>query len=230
MSAKEAWPLKSSSTGAVILCPEPGTCAILTSTFPLHHCRGSFHHCAPSRGFCHLMHKSQRFHCGVDIFVSLSSCLKRCWNHPEQNYFHVIPALSLLAGTLDVVLGLCCSRYIFLYSQIFLVFISILVRGTVQGDRPAGSPKETIAGQKHRSPARVDASKGIREKTLLWQTTQLLGFVRSRTDFQCFIWTPARKLQPLLGSQEPEWTAAFMLCILLSSSKESKRRGFWITR
>ena len=34
----------------------------------------------------------------------------------------------------------------------------------MQPDRLAASPKETIAGQKHRNPARVDASKETRKK------------------------------------------------------------------
>lgn len=52
--------------------------------------------------------------------------------------------------------------FFFLFTN-FLVFISIIVRGTVQPDRLAVSPKKTIAGQKHGSPARVDASKETRK-------------------------------------------------------------------
>lgn len=76
----------------------------------------------------------------------------------------MIPVLSLLAGTLDVVLGLWFLIFFLLLLFIdFLVFISIIVRGTAQPDRLAASPKEAIAGQKHRNPARVEASKETRK-------------------------------------------------------------------
>lgn len=61
------------------------------------------------------------------------------------------------------VCGFLIHFFTFLSTNL-LVFISIIVRGTVQADRLAASPKETTAGQKRSNPARVDASKETRKK------------------------------------------------------------------
>lgn len=80
----------------------------------------------------------------------------------------MIPALSPLAGALDVVLGsvvefLSSFLFFFFYPKLFL-FLFPSLGEALQNSRLAANSEETRAGQRHRSPAQVGASKGTREK------------------------------------------------------------------